>query len=279
MKLKFLSFLLTLSLFFTGCKPDGDITPKTGELSIQLVDAPFDYDLVAEANVTVFKVEIRASGDSEETFTVLTEDEFQVNLLELTNGVSETLFNNEIAVGEYDLIRVYVKDASVVLKDGTVYDLKVPSGEQTGIKVSISPVLRVAGGLTSNLLLDFDVSQSFVARGNIGSPNFNGFIFKPTIKGVNLSTAGTLTGIVTTVNEKDSIVALEGAQLDVIDNDSIQNSTFTDATGEFTFLGVQTGVYQLNVQKDGYTSELVENVVIIEGNLTVSDIQLSPIEK
>jgi hypothetical protein len=280
MRLLKLLFLLLLPLFFISCDPDGDITPKTGKLNVQLVDAPFEYDLVAEANVTVFKVEIREAGEDEDGgFLTLTEEEFQVNLLELTNGVSETLFSNEIPVGEYDQIRVYVKDASVVLTDGTVYDLKVPSGEQTGIKVSVDPAIRVAGGLTADLLLDFDVSQSFVARGNIGKPNFNGFIFKPTIKGVNLSTAGTFAGIVNIPDDKDNPVIVEGAQIDILDGDVVISSTFTDVTGEFTFLGVQSGTYTVWIQKEGYLTTVLESVDIVEGNVTSINVTLEPVDK
>lgn len=124
-----------------------------------MTDAPFPHDLVAEANVTIFKVDARYKGDlqlSEEvldstntnietdqgkSFVVLMENEVQVNLLELTNGVTKTLVETDVPVGTYDLIRVYVKGINVVLTNGTSYDLKVPSGSQTGgVKVFIKPV-------------------------------------------------------------------------------------------------------------------------------------------
>ena len=56
----------------------------------------------------------------------------------------------------------------------------------------------VDGGLTSELLLDFDLSKSFVMRGNLDKPSgIIGFIFKPVIKAVNNTTAGRLEGLVT----------------------------------------------------------------------------------
>ena len=262
--LKFL-FLLALPLFFIACDPDDKPAAKTGDLKIQLADAPFDYGLVSQANVTVFKVEI-ANG---EEFLTLTEEEFAVNLLELTNGVTETLVDSEIPVGEYNLIRVYVKDASVVLNDGTVYNLKVPSGEQTGIKINVDPAIRVRGGLTSELLLDFDVSKSFVARGNIGKPNFNGFIFKPTLKAVNLSTAGTLAGTVVTGE-----TPLEGAQVSVIVADTVNTTTFTDLTGGYTILGLAEGIYGVTVELEGYEPQSVNGIDITSGNKTTQNFEL-----
>ena len=45
--------------------------------------------------------------------------------------------------------------------------MKVPSGEQTGIKVFIDPGIHVEGGISAELLLDFDLSKSFVMRGKM----------------------------------------------------------------------------------------------------------------
>ena len=111
---------------------------------MQLTDAPFPYELVAEANVTVYKVEARrvSEDDDDDALTVspyitLMEEEIETNLLGLTNGLTLQLAEIEVPVGTYDQVRVYVKGVNVVLTDGTVYDLKVPSGDSSGIKVFI----------------------------------------------------------------------------------------------------------------------------------------------
>jgi len=172
--------------------------------------------MVAEANVTIFKVEARsvmeadASEDSDSTeddamdesspFVVLMETEIDVNLLDLTNGSTEMLADLDVLARAYDLVRVYVKGINVGLTDGRTFDLKVPSGEQTGIKVFMKPALTVVGGLSSDLLLDFDVSRSFVAKGGVHKVDgITGFNFKPVIKASNMSTAGTLAGNVSTI--------------------------------------------------------------------------------
>src|SRR5690606_40644847 len=133
-----------------------------------LTDAPFPHDLVVEANVTIFKIDARNIAMESDTetegemadetgslFTVLMEQEIEVNLLNLTNGITETLVDTEVPNGTYDLVRVYVKGINVVLTDGTTYDLKVPSGEQTGIIIFIKPGITVAGNLCTDLLLIF----------------------------------------------------------------------------------------------------------------------------
>lgn len=280
LKLVFTSILSMIFLLF-GCSDNNDTANgSTGTLSIQLTDAPFLYDMVAEANVTIFKIDARYKGAVEtdsvsadgNSFITLSEEEVPINLLELTNGITENLVNLEVPAGTYDLVRVYVKGVNVILNDGTVYDLNVPSGEQTGIKVFIQPGLVVQGGLSSDLLLDFDVSKSFVAKG--GRNNLSGFNFKPVIKASNLATAGTLKGLVTTTEDNIS-VGLEGAQVSVIVADTINTTTFSDIDGRFVIMGLQEGSYDLLVALEGYTSERKEGIAIVASNNTTHDVVLS----
>ena len=99
--------------------------------------------------------ESESSMESEEktSFIVLMEEEMEVNLLDLTNGVTKNLADLDVPVGTYDLVRVYVKGVNVVLTDGSTFDLKVPSGEQSGIKIFIKPGLVVSGALILTALI------------------------------------------------------------------------------------------------------------------------------
>nr|WP_299485871.1 DUF4382 domain-containing protein [uncultured Allomuricauda sp.] len=293
MKIKFfLGLLMAFALTFINCSDDTNSnTDGTGKLTVQLTDAPFPFDMVAEANVTVFKLEAR-NKDSEDgamdentdsdmdddgegsPFITLMEEEMNVNLLELTNGVTEQLASIDIPVGTYDLLRIYVKGVNVVLTDGRTFDLKVPSGEQTGIKVFIKPGITVAGGLSADLLLDFDVSRSFVAKGNIKNiDGINGFNFKPVIKVSNLSTAGSLTGNVNTL-EEEMQVALEGAQISVLAADTLNTSGFSDADGNYTIMGLEAGSYKVFAELEGYIKSDTVDVEIAVANKTIQDFQL-----
>ncbi|SHJ06135.1 Carboxypeptidase regulatory-like domain-containing protein [Arenibacter nanhaiticus] len=285
MKLRLLSIIMIgLMALVYSCTDGDDANKDTGRLSVSLTDAPFPHDLVAEANVTIFKIDARRKADKSEegannedgsSFVVLMEDEISVNLLDLTNGITENLVNTDVAVGTYDLFRVYVEGVNVVMTDGTTYDLKVPSGAQTGIKVSVKPSLVVSGGLSTDLLLDFDVSKSFVAKGNRNDPEgINGFNFKPVIKASNLSTAGTLTGLVTTVQD-NAMLGLEGAQVAVFAADTLHTTTFTDASGGYTVLGLAAGSYDVDVALEGYGSQTAEDIDIVAANKTVQDFELT----
>ena len=290
--MKFKLFTIALFVVFTvfiSCTDNDDKNSDYGRLSVNLTDAPFPHDLVAEANVTIFKIEARYKGDMDinsevgdnsdssmeteekSSFMVLMEDEMEVNLLDLTNGVTKNLVDLEVPVGTYDLIRVYVKGVNVVLTDGSTFDLKVPSGEQSGIKIFIKPGLVVNGGLSADLLLDFDVSKSFVAKG--GGSNFEnitGFNFKPVIKACNMSTAGTLSGMVTTLQEEVA-VGLEGAQVAVFAADTLNTTTFTDADGKYMVMGLMAGEYDVEVELSTYLKETVTGIDIVAGNKTSQD--------
>ena len=286
--------LIVLCAIITSCSDNNDGNGEYGRLSVQLTDAPFPHDLVAEANVTIFKVDARFKSedllsdehatddtdsemetDNDGAFVILKEDEVQVNLLELTNGVTNTLVDSEVPVGSYDLIRVYVKGINVVLTDGTTYDLNVPSGSQTGIKVFIKPGIQVIGGLTSDILLDFDVSKSFVAMGGGQDlKDITGFNFKPVIKGSNMSTSGTLTGRITEVIDNVS-VGVEGVQIAVFNDEASEDTaTFTDADGGYMIMGLDAGLYTVEVEKAGYLMQTTEDVQINAANKTALDFVL-----
>lgn len=266
---RILSILFLSSFFWVACDNGDDKTTVMGTISIQMSDDPFPVDLVESANITISKIEIRGV----DSLFTLTEVPQSANLLDLRNGVTASLVNLEIPVGSYDLVRLIIANASVVMKDGSTYTLKIPSGAQTGLKVFIDPPIQVEGDLTSELLLDFDVSKSFVVQGNIGTPaGIKGFIFKPVIRAQNLSVAGRITG---TVQDTASIV-MGNAQV-WMEQDSVISFTLTDTTtGDYSILGLPAGTYTLKATKEGYDTVTVANTTITVANETVLNLILTP---
>lgn len=290
MKIKLLStFIILVSLFFSGCSEDLSTEDGMGRLTVHLTDAPFPYDLISEANVTIFKVEARYKGDSMEgdenmeddvnSFIVLMEEEKNFNLLNLTNGTTETLADIDVPAGSYDLIRIYVKGVNVVLTDGSTFDLKVPSGEQTGIKVFIKPSIEVSGELSSDLLLDFDVGRSFIPKGNSKNiDGINGFNFKPVIKACNMSFAGTISGLVSTMMD-DEIIGLENATVSVLEKGTLDPimTASTNEDGNYTIMSLDAGSYDVMVELEGYETQTKEEITIVAGNKIIQDFDLVPV--
>ncbi|PIB32718.1 DUF4382 domain-containing protein [Maribacter sp. 4G9] len=285
MKTNLIFALLACTLFLaTSCSDDSPNMDGTGRLRVQMVDAPFPFDQVAEANVTVFKIDVRLkkgeiiteddeTTDAEEMddpFVVLMEEEIPLNLLDLVNGTTASLADLEVPAGTYDLVRVYVKGVNVVLMDGTEYDLKVPSGAQTGIKVFIKPGLTIVGGLSADLLLDFDVNRSFVTKGNTKvAGGITGFNFKPVIKASNMSTAGTLKGNVSALVE-EAPLGQEGALVEIF-NETDTLTTFSDIDGNYLIMGIPAGSYRTTSGLEGYVQSDTISAEINAANNTVQD--------
>ena len=274
--MKKLFLILAASIFIlSGCTKSAE---GPGKLVVKVTDDPFNINFVESAMITITKIEVRKAGDNDEKgFLVLSEDTVTFDLLTLRNGITEEIVNLDIPQGNYDLVRLYVDQASLKIKDQTnAYTVKVPSGKQTGIKIFIKPSISVSSGLTSELLLDFDLSKSFVMRGNMShAAGVNGFIFKPVIKACNNSTAGRIEGLVSDTAAKAFI---ENAKV-WLKLDTIMATAFTDAAGYYAFIGVPAGTYTVVANKEDVTEDYdtvsYSGVTVVPANRTIRDFILT----
>jgi len=255
-----------------------------GTLALMLTDAPFPVSLVDKTLVTIDKIEIRSTiastasstttttADSEALYSVLYSGEGKVfDLLDLQNGVTAELMNMEIAAGSYDLIRMHVKKSEVVLKDGTIYDMKIPSDVTGGIKIKITPELVIEDGVESEVLLDFDVSKSFITQGNLKSAQgIKGFLFNPMLRAVCQKYSGIITGKVS-ANETTPIVE---ANVQIYRADTVYSSALTDATGAYALIGLPAGNYKLVCEKDGYAANKIDQVIVKVKETTTTNITM-----
>ena len=274
-----------------GCSQDSDseLNPETepgnGYVVLKLTDAPFPADLVAEANITVDWIQmLRYDGENEEDGQEISEsdsthilfeleDTLTFNLINLKNGETAILGEQEVPVGNYDEIRLHVVDAGIVLTDGTEYDLKVPSGDASGLKIKLDPYLSVDDGSYAEVLLDFDVSRSFVVRGNLSKGKVNGFIFKPVVRAVAnyQATTGEIEGIVSDTTD----VLLENARLTLLSGKDTVITAITDSVGFYAMIGIQPGDYTLVCFKDDF-EEQEKEVTVQKGVVTEQDFELVP---
>lgn len=243
-----------------------------GRIVLKVTDAPFDISNIESAMVTITKVELRKAGDGisdGNPFITLSEDTVTVDLIDLRNGVTETLLEMEIPTGTYDLVRLYVDEAGLKLKDSEeIHRVKVPSGSQTGIMIFLRPALEVSEGNLEEVLLDIDLSRSFILRGN--PAHNNGFIFKPVIRAASMAKAGCVRGLVT------DTAGLKITEASVwIEKDTVLATAFTDTLGFYAIIGVPAGEYSVSATKEGYDTVRFDGVDIIAGNKTVLDFELT----
>ena len=196
--------LTAMALLAASCSSDtGTNTSGMGTLQIQLTDAPFSTDSVSRVDVFVVRVDAKqAESDSTDAARGVSDDSASVNgwttiatpkqkieLLALRNGVSTLLGDKSVTAGTYRSFRLIIdpSQSSVTLKNGTVLtstsspSVSFPSAARSGIKVKLDQPITVGAAATTKVLIDFDVAQSFVLRGN--SLAQNGLLFKPVIRG------------------------------------------------------------------------------------------------
>lgn len=278
-----LSMILLVSALFglTACQENSDtLEANKGRLVVKLTDAPFPIDLIAQAAVTIDKIEIRKATDSmieeEEEginpFIVLSQETQHFNLLDLRNGITADLLTMAIDTGKYDLIRLHVTEAQLVLKDGTTFKLKVPGN---GIKIKINQGLVVEGGITNEVLMDFDVSKSFAIQGNVTAKDgIKGFIFKPVVRAVSEQKSSGISGKV--VDTTGAPIAQ--ASVELIQGDTVLTSSLTNEAGEYTMIGIPEGTYKMVGGKEGFTTQDVADVQVILKHKTIQNFELAAVE-
>jgi len=276
-------YLAAMALFLTSCDQMNDTENSgNGKVVLSLTDAPFPVSLVDQAVVSIDKIEIRTKAikatneeeaDKESQYVVLYEGaEKEFDLLDLQNGVTAELLSLDILPGSYDFIRMHITKAAVILQDGTKFDLKIPGGSTSGLKIKITPDLVIESGVESEVVLDFDVSKSFVAQGNIKSKNgIKGFIFKPVLRAVCQKYSGIIAG---KVSENATTPVIE-AHVQVISADTVLSSALTDKTGNYKMIGLPSGTYKIICEKDGYTKVTIDPVVVKARETTLQNITLT----
>jgi hypothetical protein len=146
---------------------------RMGKVRIHAQAENADVAMVS-AKVEIQQVQIR---NVDGHFLTFTEAPFELDLLSLTGSVSPLLVRARMPDGDYDHIRLITADrGEVAFADGTRATLDFPSGPQTGIKVFLDQPIQVRNGVIKRVSLVFDLSRSFVQRGN------GGWGFKPVVR-------------------------------------------------------------------------------------------------
>lgn len=203
--------LLTLTAAgLTACGGSGsDSSPvaQTGFLSLGVSDAPIHS--AQKVCITFDDVELKLVGDEAPFLVDLPET--KVNLLDFQGmNAAPLLFNEEVPAGEYEWMRLVIDasrgsngglgdsgdpnvcdgDASYIVTDAGVYNLFVPSGDQTGLKLVNG--FTVSVNASANFTAEWDLLNSITAPPGL-SPDV---ILKPVIRLVNNAEVGALSGTV-----------------------------------------------------------------------------------
>jgi hypothetical protein len=259
-RLLYLGLVLSAFIVLPSCGGSG-AGGETGTLSVALIDASADdYKAVY---VSITEVHVRLSGD---VWKVLGRPNKTYNVLNLINGVREELAIAELDAGNYIQLRLIIGETSdgglnIVGKqhpyanyaiglDDTVHELKLPSGLQSGIK--ILHAFTISSNRTTELLLDFTISQSVVVGGDSSM-----WLLKPTVKALTTEEGAIISGAVVDGDSKPLSGVSVSAQInntsasDIKDLVVIETSTVTDEEGQYKML-INPGTYNIVAYRTGY---------------------------
>lgn len=165
-------------LVFVSCSKDetnsGSVSGKSS-LSMALTDAPGDYEQV---NVDVQSIRVHVSQaelDSSEADSLADGDSGWLdmpiipqvyNLIELQDSSAVLFSQFEVPAGRISQIRLILGDSNSVKLEGDsmLYDLKVPSGMKSGLKLNFQQ--NLAADSAYSILVDFDAEKSVNQQGN-----------------------------------------------------------------------------------------------------------------
>jgi hypothetical protein len=268
------------TVLLVGCPP------KNGTVQIQATDAPFAGNIVSGATIQVSQIQMHTDATATSGFVTVFDAStaggpVTMDLLHLRNGVTQSLSSAQIPPGDYRQVRLVVSGASLNLTNsnsyayphaaGTTGDIQPTSTSQSGLKVMIDPPLTVVSNVTSTLLLDVDLSHTFLPTPANDALNANGYHLQPVIRAANTSTVGTITGKVTDASN----AAVANATVDILDaSNTAVTTTITDANGSYAAMAIAPATsYTVRATLGNATGQNVSQPVAAGSN-TVVNVQI-----
>ena len=269
--------ILMLALWLGACA--GESGNRTGTLALSITDAPVDG---AERVVVEFTgVEIQTSSGRH---TINYANPKTINLLALQNGLREYLLESYVLPeGNVSWIRLKVNAVADGVMDSYIdivnsetipdgrYELNIPSGSQSGLKLNNS--FNVADGAYLDFTIDFDLRKSVhQPMGQTGPSGDPVYFLRPTLRLVDADVSGEISGLVDplifVINEQNcsaqeagyAVYLYEGDvtpdDMDGVDPDPVSTAMVTAGNGYvYTLAFVEPGDYTIALTCNGDLDE------------------------
>ncbi len=194
MRTSFASLSVVIATLLLGGCGSGGGESSTGSVTIGITDAPVD----GAENVFVQFTGVRIQPAEGETIAIDFDEPRQIDLLDLQGDARELLLNGEVLpTGQYQWIRLMVSaeadgiyDSYMVIS-GSHYELHIPSGSQTGLK--LNRPFTVSDEPT-DLTIDFDLRKSIHNAPGQSGPGGDIYFLRPTLRLVSTPDSGRIEG-------------------------------------------------------------------------------------
>lgn len=189
------ALMLAMAAGLAACSSGGDGGSGTGTLNVQVTDAPVDG--VEKIVVKVDGITLKPKQGAQ-TYHEAYEKE-PIDLLTLYDGESAMLLSEEVEAGEYNWMKLEVTaecndgdmDSYVMDDMQNMYDLRVPSGDTSGLKLGNH--FTVVQGSSTTLMIDWNTRFGLTAPGPDGC-----YKLKPSLRVVDMTLHGSISGTVDT---------------------------------------------------------------------------------
>jgi hypothetical protein len=308
--------LVGLVLIVAACGGGGG-SSGNGRVKVLVTDKRFDLDLVQEALVHVTKITLSPSDDDDENgekqdghdddddgdhddgdhdddddgghhgdhkeFVLYPGPGIVVSLLDLRDGISAEFATGEIPAGSYRVARLYIDDAKLTLTNGNVYstadgNLDLTQANKIGLKIFFKPPLEVVAGEEIPILLDFDLSKTFIPVPCDDPLNATRFLVRPGIRATTRVDTGDLNGTITEDDGAGGLKAVDLATVYVLppgetDLTKAVTTTASVSTGSYAVLGLSPGTYDVLAVKDA-KQKSATGVQVEAGEITIVDLKI-----
>lgn len=253
-----------------------------GHLALLVTDAPFPFEHVLSASVTLDHIAIDAGPDSTGTCRAIYDGAPRtIELSQLRNGKVLHLADGLLPTGTYRRLFVHLTEARLELDSGEVFSsadgtLGMPAMQTQGCDLALDMPIVIEDDHWSRLLLDFDLARSFVPQATIlGGQSWR---LEPLVHLVRPGQCGEIRGLVMAPDPLGGELGVSDATISFVPAgaESVElafATTSSDAAGSFTQLGLPPGAYDVHVQK-GAVEVVVFGTEVRVGEYALVDVYL-----
>lgn len=245
--MKKLLIFLSLIIGLYSCSDMEQSSPAT--LTITLEDSPVDYQ---EFMVKIDRV-LLFNGTQ---WYELDFAKVSLDILKLTGGEYFILLDQSIPAGEYTQLKfVFLPEGNYVKVNDQTHQLTISEADRE----VVMPIKLNFGSKSEYLMCDIDAATSV---------NENGWVFKPSLKVIDINESGAISGILSTKDGKSinqrMLVKVESA-------DGVSRYTYTNIGNGKLFIRVDQGVYTVSVIPNAtstYATTIISDVVVNRAEAT-----------